>query len=123
MKKEIEEKIKNYYEAKKIADEAKATVDFLGAELKEILIQEGISRETTSNGFDVSLVDKKTFKYDDELAIRDYLRSNNLSEYLVESIDTKRLNEGLKKSNELYNDLVKYITPGTTTSLSVKESK
>lgn len=123
MKKEIEEKIKNYYEAKRVADEAKATVDFLGAELKEILIQEGISKETTSNGFDVSLVDKKTFKYDDELAIRDYLRSNNLSEYLVESIDTKRLNESLKKSNELYNDLVKYITPGTTTSLSVKESK
>ena len=94
-----------------------------GAELKELLIREGITKESTTNGYDVSLVDKKTFKYDDELAIRDYLRLNNLNEYLVESIDTKRLNESLKKSNELYNDLVKYITPGTTTSLSVKESK
>lgn len=123
MNKELEEKIKDYYEAKRIADEAKATVEFLGAELKELLIKEGITKESTSNGFDVSLVDKKTFKYDDELAIRDYLRQNNLNEYLIESIDTKRLNESLKKSNELYNDLVKYITPGITTSLSIKESK
>ena len=123
MKQELELKVKNYYEAKRFADEAKAQVDRLGLELKELLFKEGITKESTSNGYDVSLVDKKTFKYDDELAIRDYLRSNNLSEYLVESIDTKRLNESLKKSNELYNDLVKYITPGTTTSLSVKESK
>lgn len=123
MKQELEAKVKNYFEAKRFADEAKAQVDRLGLELKELLFKEGITKERTSNGFDVSLVDKKTFKYDDELAIRDYLRSNNLNEYLVESIDTKRLNESLKKSNELYNDLVKYITPGTTTSLSVKESK
>ena len=123
MKQELELKVKNYYEAKRFADEAKAQVDRLGLELKELLFKEGITKESTSNGYDVSLVDKKTFKYDDELAIRDYLRLNNLNEYLVESIDTKRLNESLKKSNELYNDLVKYITPGTTTSLSVKESK
>lgn len=123
MKQELELKVKNYYEAKRFADEAKAQVDRLGLELKELLCKEGITKETTSNGFDVSLVDKKTFKYDDELAIRDYLRSNNLNEYLVESIDTKRLNESLKKSNELSNDLAKYITPSITTSLSVKESK
>ena len=123
MKQELELKVKNYYEAKRFADEAKAQVDRLGLELKELLFKEGITKESTSNGYDVSIVDKKTFKYDDELAIRDYLRSNNLNEYLVESIDTKRLNESLKKSNELYNDLVKYITPSITTSLSVKESK
>lgn len=123
MKQELEAKVKNYFEAKRFADEAKAQVDRLGLELKELLVKEGITKESTSNGFDVSLVDKKTFKYDDELAIRDYLRSNNLNEYLVESIDTKRLNESLKKSNELHNDLAKYITPSITTSLSVKESK
>ena len=123
MKQELELKVKNYYEAKRFADEAKAQVDRLGLELKELLFKEGITKESTSNGYDVSIVDKKTFKYDDELAIRDYLRSNNLNEYLVESIDTKRLNESLKKSNELYNDLIKYITPSITTSLSVKESK
>ena len=123
MKTEIEMKVKEYFQAKQVAEEAKAIADALGNELKEILVQEGITKETTSNGYDVSLVDRKTFKYDDELAIRDYLRLNNLNEYLVESIDTKRLNESLKKSNELYNDLVKYITPGVTTSLSVKENK
>ena len=123
MKAELEAKVKQYFDAKKFADEAKAQVDRLGLELKELLLIEGITKESTTNGYDVSIVDKKTFKYDDELAIRDYLRQNNLTEFLVEEIDTKRLNESLKKSNELYNDLVRYITPGVTTSLSVKESK
>ena len=30
MKKEIEEKVKDYYEAKRFADDAKARADFLG---------------------------------------------------------------------------------------------
>lgn len=123
MKPELEAKIKHYFDAKKFADEAKAQVEFLGAELKELLDKEGITKDTTSNGFDVNLIEKTTFKYDDELAVRDYLRQNNLNEFLVESIDTKRLNESLKKSKELSNDLSMYIFPTRTVSLSVKESK
>ena len=123
MRAELEVKIKNYFDAKRIADEAKAQVEFLGAELKELLNKEGITKDTTSNGFEVSLIDSTIFKYVDELAIRDYLRQNNLNEYLVESIDTKRLNESLKKSNELSNDLSKYVMPSISTRLQVKESK
>ena len=54
MKQELEAKVKNYFEAKRFADEAKAQVDRLGLELKELLFKEGITKERTSNGFDVS---------------------------------------------------------------------
>lgn len=120
---ELETKIKRYYEAKQFADNAKAQVDELGKELKELLDKEGVTKEQTSNGFEVSLIGKTTFKYDDEVAIKSYLRENSLNEYLVESIDSKRLNEKLKESTTLYEELTPYITKSTSLSLSVKESK
>lgn len=123
MKKELEEKVLAYYQAKAEADKAKETADNLGKELKELLDREGITKELTSDGLEVSMVGKTTIKYNDEVAIKDYLRNNQMSDYLVEAIDNKKLNDSIKNSSTLNEALKDKITVTTTYSLSVKEKK
>lgn len=122
MKKEIEEKVKAYYEAKVALDFQKAQLENLGKELKEELQQEGIKKEITSNGYEVSLTSRTTIKYNDELALKDYLKIAG-PQYIIESIDSKKLNADIKKSDQLKNDISKYLEISTIDSLSVKEGK
>ena len=89
MNKTIEEKVKAYYEAKVILDFQKNQVETLGKELKELLQKEGVTKETTANGYEVSLVNKTNIKYKDELALKNYLKTSGNSNFLVESIDSK----------------------------------
>lgn len=122
MKKEIEEKVKSYYEAKVALDFQKAQLENLGKELKEALQQEGVKKETTSNGYEVSLTSRTTIKYKDELALKDYLKIAG-PEYIVESIDSKKLNADIKNSDQLKNNISKYLDISTVDSLTVKEGK
>ena len=122
MKKEIEEKVKAYYEAKVALDFQKAQLESLAKELKEELQQEGIKKEITSNGYEVSLTSRTTIKYNDELALKDYLKMAG-PQYIIETIDSKKLNTDIKKSDQLKNDISKYLEISTIDSLSVKEGK
>ena len=89
MKKEIEEKVKAYYEAKVALDFQKAQLESLAKELKEELQQEGVKKEITSNGYEVSLTSRTTIKYNDELALKD---SNSSFENPITFFTTLLLN-------------------------------
>lgn len=119
----IEEKVKAYYEAKVNLDFQKNLVEILGKELKQLLQKEGITKETTANGYEVSLVNKTTIKYKDELALKDYLKTSGNSNFLVESIDNKKLNAEIKNSISLKEKLSKFIEETNSDSLLVKEVK
>lgn len=123
MNKELEQKVLAYYKAKESADKAKEIVDNLGKELKELLEKEDIKKETTSDGLEVSMIGKTTIKYNDEVGIKNYLKANKMTDYLVEAIDSKKLNDSIKNSQTLNDALKSKITITTSYSLSVKESK
>ena len=123
MNKTIEEKVKAYYEAKVILDFQKNQVETLGKELKELLQKEGVTKETTTNGYEVSLVNKTTIKYKDELALKKYLKTSGNSSFLIENIDNKRLNAEIKNSQLLKEQLSKFIEETNSDSLSVKEAR
>lgn len=75
---------------------------------------------TTENGINAKLVESVRFTYDDEVGIRNYITQKGLkSTYIVETIDSKKLNAELKKSTTLYDDIKHYVTKTITESLRV----
>ena len=121
MNKTLEEKINAYYEAKQKADKAKEIAETLGKELKELLEENQLTNATTENGITASLVNKTTFKYLDEIAVKNYLKNNKMESYITENIDAKKLNVDLKKSELLFNALKDYIQKDNSNQLTLKK--
>ncbi len=119
----LEQKIKEYFETNKVYKELEKRVKTLSSEIKEELTQLGIDKESTTNGFDVLLVEKVSYDYPDEIALRSYLKENGLSDYILEKIDSTKLNKDIKDSKSLAKKLNTLAVKTTTISLSVKESK
>ena len=123
MNKQLEEKIKTYYDLKQQIDTLKKSLDILGNDLKTELEKENIKKETTSNGYEVNLISKTTIKYTDEEALKNFLKILGKTEYLIESIDNKRLNESIKASESFKKDISNYINENISNSLMIKEVK
>lgn len=123
MIKELEEKIKEYFELKQASDELKEKLDTLNAEIKDVLIKGNIKKETTTNGYLVNLIEKKSIKYSDEVAIKSYLKEHSMSDYIIEAIDSTRLNKAIKESEMLSKDLKSNLVENISYNLSVTESK
>ena len=77
------------------------------------------------NGYKASATKKITFKYNDEVAIKNYIKSKGLSDdYLVTEIRTSKFNDELKKEGMLFESLKPYIVKNESYSLNVsKEAK
>lgn len=87
--------------------EKKALKEALEKELKEMnteivtaMNNAGINKVETPNGVTATVTTKVSLKYDEVATIK-YLKDNGLTQYIVEKVDTKKLNEELKKSKSL----------------------
>ena len=92
--------VEEYNELQKKIKELTDRKNELNESIKKALLDAGLSKTETPQGTQVTLTTKVSLKYDEVQVIK-YLKENHLNEYIVEKIDTKKLNEGLKKSKVL----------------------
>lgn len=72
----------------------------LNENIKKALLDAGVNKTETPKGTQVSLTTKVSLKYD-EVAVMKYLKDNNLTDYIIEKIDNKKLDKDLKSSKSL----------------------
>lgn len=120
--KNLNEQIEKYFELQKQAEEIKAQLDEIKIHLVEEFHEEGIDSYATDKVV-ATITPKTTFKYNDEPAMVKYLKENGMSQYIVEKIDSTRLNKVLKSSVSLNEALKPQFTMNTSYALSVKEVK
>lgn len=119
----LEEMIKNYLDAKKVAEEAKARQDELGDKIKELLKNEPDGK-FTGNGVQAQLVESIRYTYNDKLAVMNYLKSTGMSNFIVEQLDEKALNAEMRKSDTLERELtIRSVKKSITESLKASEVK
>lgn len=118
----LEQKIEEYTKLKSDIDTLNNQKEQLGEEIKSLL---RVCQDNKFKGdnYTASIVNKTTFKYTDEAAILLYAKKYNLKNYIKETVNTKALNEDLKKGGTLTEDLKKYYTKSVTESLTVGEVK
>lgn len=117
---ELNQKVDMYAVLQKEAEELKAKMDALKAEIIEDMESEGLVKTTTDNDTSVSLVYKETIKYSDEPAILKYCEDRGLNNYVVKKVNTTALNKDLKKSSSLTEDLNSFYLVNKTKVLTVK---
>lgn len=119
----MEELIKKYLEAKKVADDAKATQDELGNQIKELLKNEHQGK-FIGEEVQAQLVESTRYTYDDKVAVMNYLKSSGMNKYIVEQLDEKALNAEMKKSETLERALtIRSVRKSITESLKAGEIK
>ena len=118
----LNENLERYYqlqnEMSKIDEEMKS--------LKEEIVKEmevlGVNSQNTGL-VEGKIVNKQTFKYTDEVAIINYLRSHRLNNFISTKVNTTSMNKELKNKGALYEDLKSYCTENNSITLSVKAIK
>ena len=90
----------------------------LKQQIMELMDKDGLTKTTTDNGVSASITLKTTFKYDEDAAIK-YLKENGYSKYVVEKIDSKKLNTELKKPTQLSESLKQWYTTTQQRAFSV----
>lgn len=113
------------YLSVKIEEEAiVARKNELADKIKELLENEPNGKYVTEGGTKATLVEKTTFKYNDETAIMNYLTMKGLKDvYMVKKIDTTKFNAELKVKGALFEDVKSYITESKQKSLTITEGK
>lgn len=82
----------------------------------------GVSSYTSKDGgLKGSICYKTTIKYNDEVAIINYLKRNGMSSWLKTVIDAPDFNKNLKASQKLQESLAGKFTISETPSLTVKK--
>ena len=120
--KNLNEQIEKYFELQRQAEEIKNQLDEIKSQLVEEFNTEGINSYDTGKVV-ATVTPKTTFKYNDEPAMVKYLKENGMSQYVVEKIDSTRLNKVLKSSVSLNEALKPQFIMNTSYALSVKEAK
>lgn len=115
----LEDMLKEFIELKKQEDELKAKENELASKIKEELKKLPKSKYD-ANGIKATITNKTTFKYDDEVAIMNYIKSKGLKDvYLTYKINTTKFNEELKKEGTLFENVKGYVTKNLTEALTV----
>jgi hypothetical protein len=113
----LETLLKEYKDVCIKMEELKTVKEELNDRIKSLMTgksYDGINYKAT-------LTERTTFKYNDEVAMLNYIKKKGLSHlYIVEQIDTKKLNAELKLGKTLYNDIKPYIEKTITESLKVE---
>lgn len=117
----LDEKIKRYFELKDEIAVLETEKDQLSESIKAMIGVFPDQAYTTPDGYSAKLIEKTTYKYNDETAIIKYLNDKNLADtYMVKKFDTTKINKELKNHGILFNDLKEYISEVLTESLTVK---
>lgn len=111
--------IEEYNEIQKKIDELTEKKNELNEKIKVAMIDQKVNKVETTNGVTASLVAKTSSKYTDEVALIKYLKENDGLKYIKETVNTKLLNEDLKKSPSLLTENLKP-TSSVSYSLTVK---
>ena len=115
----LESKVKTYLEKQQLVESLKAELASLKDEIVSEMSDAGLN-VYTSDDVKAQVVNKETIKYNDEIAIINYLKENGLSRLVVEKIDTTNMNKELKSSATLNESLSQHITRTTAPTLIVK---
>ena len=97
-------KIDLYKEMKAQKEALEKQMKEMNAEIVEAMNNAGVNKVETPNGATASVATKVSLKYD-EVATLKYLKDNGLTQYIVEKIDTTKLNKELKESKSLNESL------------------
>lgn len=120
----LDNMIKEYIDIQKQEEEIKAKKEQLGLQIKEALANEPDATYITAEGNRAMMVEKTTFKYTDELAIMNYIKTKGLSDvYLTTKIDTTKFNKELKSEGMLFEAVKSFVTKTITEALTVKEGE
>ena len=100
----------------------KAAKEAIKNDFIEAIEAMGVSSYTsTDGGLKGSICYKTTVKYNDEIAIINYLKRNGMSAYLKTVIDAPDFNKTLRSSQKLQESLAGKFTVSETPSLTVKK--
>lgn len=115
----LNENLERYYQLQQEIDSKEQELNALKEQIVKEMGDAGIASRSTGS-VEGKLINKTTFKYIDEVAILTYLRSHRLNNYISTKINTTAMNKELKGKGALYEDLKKYCSENTSTTLSVK---
>lgn len=111
----LNEDIKEYARIKSKVDELTKQKELLNKKIVMALKEMGVNKYEFDD-YQASVVYKDTFKYNDEKALMDKLKK-----YIVETINTKGLNDLLKKSESVATQLKENYIKTTSSTLTVKK--
>ena len=97
MNKSLNEKVKEYADLKAQADSIAEQLTALKEEIVEAMGDE--DEFTADDGTIAKINAKETFKYVDEPAMINWLKSNGYAQYVIEKVNTTPMNKELKKRN------------------------
>lgn len=114
------EMIKKYYDLQKLVEEYKTEMETLKGEIISDMESKDLNKTVTEEGITAQIVNKETFKYNDEIGMIKYLKEQGLNQFIQEKINTTLFNKELKKSGVLTESLNPMFTKTITKSFSVK---
>lgn len=117
---ELREQVKKYLELKQQIDELTAQAKELNSSIIETMENMGETKYADDYA-QASVVYKTNIKYTDERKLIELLKADESTRrYVVESIDSKGLNELIKSSQSVATKLNESYVKTTTSSLTVK---
>ena len=116
----INENIRKYFELQAQMDAIKEEMATLKDSIVGDMDAQGVNTYEVDD-IKAQVINKDTFKYNDELGMIAYLKSNGLDKFVVEKIDTTSLNKELKKGLSLSESLKTMYTKTTSPSLTIKK--
>lgn len=120
---ELELLLEQFIEIKKQEELLATKKEILSSKIRNLLEKEPKMKYEGSKN-KASLVEKVTYKYDDEIGIISYLTMKGIKDiYTTQKINTTKLNSELKNKGTLYESIKGYITENKTLALSVSEVK
>lgn len=118
----LNENLERYYQLQKEVEEREEEMKSPKEETVKEMEIEGISSQNTGL-VEGKIINKASFKYTDEIAILNYLRSHRLNDFISTKVNTTAMNKELKSKGALYEDLKNYCSENSSITLSVKLSK
>ena len=115
----LDSNIKKYYELQEQLDAIKNEMASLKEEIVNDMDAQGIN-VFEAEDVKAQVVSKETVKYLDELAIIKQLKSEGLDRFIIEKVDTTKMNKELKTSMSLNESLNGLVAKTTAPTLIVK---
>lgn len=117
----LNEDLKEYFKKKAQKEQLESELKIINARIVETL--ENMSEKKYSNDeYSATVAYKESIKYSNEKALIDLLKKDDtLKYYVIESIDSKSLNDLIKTNEKVATQLKESYTKSTSSSLTVKK--
>ena len=117
----LNQDLKEYFERKALIDKLTDENKLLNAKIVKQLEEQQV-KKYDSGEYSVTLAYSEKIKYNDEKALIDLLKQDDtLRSFVVETINSKALNDLIKKSESVATRLQESYTKTTSTTLTVKK--